>query len=262
MSGTSWGAVADWYDRLLADPDSYQSQVVLPGLLRLIENDGKLDKNDKFIDLACGQGFFSKAYLAAGAGEVVGSDISPELIDLARASVVGNKNISFHVASAHKQEFAKTGYFTRASIILALDNIRELPEAVAELTRVLVRGGRLYIVINHPAFRVIGGSSWGYDERKHVQYRRLEAYMSESSKKVVMNPGKTTEDGVGAGVTTTTFHRPMSTYVGALAQAGFAVTNMAEWVSHKKSERGPRSKAEDKARKEFPLFLAMSARKL
>lgn len=162
MSNTSWGEVADWYNRLLADPESYQSQVVLPGLFRMIEADGKLDISDKFIDIACGQGFFSKSYMAAGAGEVTGSDISPELITLARKNAEGERNISFHIAPAHKQEFAKTGYFSRASI----------------------------------------------------------------------------------------------------AQAGFAVTNMEEWISHKKSEKGPRSKAEDKARREFPLFLAIAARKL
>src|SRR3989344_5778441 len=246
---TSWDAVAGWYDRLLADPESYQSQVVLPGLMRLIEADGKLDKSDKFIDIACGQGFFSKSYLAAGAGEVVGSDISPELIDLARKSAEGQKDISFHVAPAHKQEFAKTGYFSRASIILALDNIRELQETVSEVARVLVRGGKLYIVINHPSFRIVGQSFWEYDSRKHIQYRRLDAYLSESSKKIVMNPGKVAS-GVG-GVATVTFHRPISAYVKALAQSGFAVTNMEEWISHKKSEKGPRAKAEDKARKEF-----------
>ncbi|MBI2075302.1 MAG: SAM-dependent methyltransferase, partial [Candidatus Harrisonbacteria bacterium] len=41
--------------------------------------------------------------------------------------------------------------------------------------------------------------------------------------------------------------------------AGFAVTDMEEWVSHRTSERGPRAKAEDRARREIPLFLAIKA---
>jgi hypothetical protein len=34
---------------------------------------------------------------------------------------------------------------------------------------------------------------------------------------------------------------------------------MEEWESHKKSQPGPRAKAEDQARKEIPLFLYLEA---
>ncbi len=40
-----------------------------------------------------------------------------------------------------------------------------------------------------------------------------------------------------------------------LAKHGFAVTRLEEWISNKKSQKGPRVTAEDKARKEIPLFL-------
>lgn len=36
---------------------------------------------------------------------------------------------------------------------------------------------------------------------------------------------------------------------------------MEEWISHKKSEKGPRQSAEDTARREFSLFLMLEARK-
>ncbi|MFM2357738.1 MAG: hypothetical protein RJA61_475, partial [Candidatus Parcubacteria bacterium] len=51
-------------------------------------------------------------------------------------------------------------------------------------------------------------------------------------------------------------------YVKNLANAGFAVVRLEEWISHKKSEVGPRQKAEDKARIEFPLFMCLECKPL
>lgn len=38
-------------------------------------------------------------------------------------------------------------------------------------------------------------------------------------------------------------------------------TGLEEWISDKKSQPGPRSESEDKARKESPLFLFIEAKK-
>jgi hypothetical protein len=47
-----------------------------------------------------------------------------------------------------------------------------------------------------------------------------------------------------------------------LGKNGFAVSRLEEWNSNRKSQPGPRSKAEDKARKEIPLFMFMEAIKI
>ncbi len=246
---TSWGKVAPWYDKLLeSDADTYQAKVVLPNLLRQMQ----IKVGDRVLDLACGQGFFARAYLEAGA-VVTGTDISAELIALAKTNA---PKATYHEARSDKLTFAKDNSYDKVSIVLALDNIRELEQTLEECARVLVPSGQLYIVINHPAFRIIGESSWGYDNRTHIQYRRLDAYLSESNKKVVMNPGKEKSEA------TVTFHRPISAYVKALRKTGLYVTDLEEWVSHRKSDKGPRASAENKARQEFPLFLSLVAHKI
>ncbi len=58
---------------------------------------------------------------------------------------------------------------------------------------------------------------------------------------------------------TVSFHRPLQGYVKNFVNAGFLLRRMEEWTSHKKSEPGPRQKAENQARKEFPLFLMIEA---
>jgi len=68
--------------------------------------------------------------------------------------------------------------------------------------------------------------------------------------------------GDAPGEFTISFNRPLQYYFKAINKAGMAVGRLEEWNSHKKSEAGPRAKAEDIARKEIPLFLMMEAIKV
>jgi hypothetical protein len=109
--------------------------------------------------------------------------------------------------------------------------------------------------MNHPAFRVMKKSSWGWDEEKKIQYRRVEEYLSESKERIQMHPGDRPKEY------TISFHRPLQYYFKSLNKSGFSVDKLEEWNSHKKSQPGPRAKAEDRARKEIPIFLFLEARK-
>lgn len=251
---TSWNSVAGWYDELLSDDDTYQAKVILPNLLRLLPAKGK-----KVIDIACGQGFFSKIYAKEGA-EVLGLDISPELIKIANKDVNDDlkDKLRFDIASADKLSPVKDNTFDAGMIILAIQNIKEMPETLIEASRVIKSGGTFVLVLNHPCFRIPQGSSWGFDEEKKVQYRRVDAYGIPFATKIDMNPGTKTDK---SKVQTISFHRPLQEYFKALGKAGFVVTGIEEWISHKKSQPGPRMEAEDLARKQFPMFLAITARK-
>lgn len=244
---TSWGGVADWYDELLSGEGTYQKELILPNLIRLLA----LKKSDTVLDLACGQGFFAREFAKSGA-KVVGADISPELIEIARKN---SKNIDFHVASADSLPFLKNGSIDRATIVLAIQNIENISAVFKEVARVLKEGGRLFLVLNHPAFRIPKKSEWGDDRERGVQYRRLDAYMTEFKVPIEMHPGDDPREK------TVSFHRPLQVYSKTLANAGFAITRIEEWTSNKKSQPGPRAKAENKARNEFPLFMMIEASK-
>jgi ubiquinone/menaquinone biosynthesis C-methylase UbiE len=241
---TSWGGVSDWYDEHLSEKDTYHEKVVLPNLLRLVDPKPGMS----ILDIACGQGFFAKHFLTKGAS-VTGVDIAPELIARAKKNAPSG---TFYVSPSHKLSMIKDQSIDHAVITLAIQNIKEVGETFQEIARVLKSGGSLTIVMNHPAFRIPRVSSWGYDDEAGIQYRRLDTYLSESQTEIDMHPGQ--KDGPK----TVSFHRPLQWYIKALTKHGLLIDRLEEWTSHKESV-GKRAKAENKARKEFPLFLALRA---
>ena len=245
---TSWGDVADWYDDYLEKTaDSYQERVIAPNLLRVLA----LKKGDRLLDIGCGQGFFTRKFADAGA-VVTGADISPELIARAREL---SPSLAFHVAPAQKLSFTKEKSFDFAVSVLAIQNMRDLQKVFAETARVLTQHGRFILVMNHPAFRIPQRSNWGWDESTKTQYRRLDGYLSESTVPILAHPGAKKSE------VTLSYHHSLQDIFKALNRAGFAVTRLEEWISHKKSGKGARQAAEDTARKEFPLFLMLEMRK-
>ena len=243
---TSWGKHAGWYSGVVEEKGSYQKDVILPGVLKMLG----LKNSAAVLDIACGEGFFTREFYKAGAN-ALGVDAGPELIEIAKKK--SPKEVLYRVADAKSLSFLNDGAFDAATIILALQNIDNIAPVLKEAHRILRKGGRMVVVLNHPVLRIPKLSAWGWDEGQRLQYRRLNGYMSELKLPIQMHPGDRPED------VTWSFHRPLQTYFKALNVAGFAIDDLEEWASVKKSQPGPKAKAEDRAREEFPMFLAIRA---
>ncbi len=257
---TSWGKVADWYDDYLSNEDSYHNAVILPNLLRLLDP----KKGERIVDVACGQGFFTEKVAESGA-EVTGVDISGELIAKAESRLKERENVSkklktkFVLSSADDLSALPAVSSDKAICVLAAQNIKELDTMFGECARVLKKGGKLFLVLNHPAFRVPKASDWHYEEKTTFggaprQGRVVYQYLSEGAFKIDMNPGSKIDKKY-----TLSYHRPLQVFVKWLSKRGFAITRLEEWGSHKKSVNGPKAKMEDNARKEIPLFMCIEA---
>jgi len=249
---TSWGKEFVWGE--------YQEDLILPNLIRLLEikpfDKAHGKQGDVILDLACGPGFFANEFSKKGA-KVAGVDISEELIKMAKKNY---PKIDFKTGLADKLPFFGDKSFDKAVIVLAIQNIENTQKVFEECGRLLKPKGKLFMVMNHPSFRILKHSSWGYDEEQKIQYRRIDRYLSELKEKIEMHPSANL--GRVPGGYTISFHRPLQFYFKALNKGGFAVSRLEEWNSHKRSERGPRAEAEDRARKEIPLFLMMEAIKV
>jgi ubiquinone/menaquinone biosynthesis C-methylase UbiE len=250
---TSWDRVADWYRELLGAEGTYQKELILPNLLRLMD----IRQGDAVLDLACGPGFFAREFAARGA-RVTGVDSSRKLIEAAGKNVPPEAGAKFFVSTAEKLPFIKEGTIDKIAIVLALQNIENVADVLRACAKVLAPDGRLAIVMNHPAFRVPKHSAWEWDAEKQVQYRRIDRYLSELKIGISMYPGAR-PGSARAREETISFHRPLQYYFKALCKAGFAVSALEEWNSNRTSEPGPRAKAEDLARKEIPMFICLIA---
>jgi ubiquinone/menaquinone biosynthesis C-methylase UbiE len=160
------------------------------------------------------------------------------------------------VGNAEDQKLLSGKTFDVVTVVLALQNMKNLDAAVKNMSRLLSPKGKVVLVLNHPAFRVPKKSAWGIDEDTKTQYRRVDAYMSDFEAKMDMTPGKKTNKEI-----TMTYHRPLQTYTKAFAKESLAIVKMEEWISHRTSV-GTHAKMENSARKEIPLFMCLVLKKI
>jgi len=254
-AATAWENVATWYDQMIDEQrNDHYANVIIPGTLRLLEP----FRDERILDVACGQGVISRELAELGC-TVVGVDASPSLISAAKARGRHLGDLCrFVVGDATKLAELKLppASFDKAACIMALANIDPLEPVMSALATLIKPDGKFVMIITHPAFRAHGQSSWQWDNQTGQQFRRIDGYLSNGSKPIQMHPGDKPD------VTTTSFHRPLQTYVRLLTEAGFTITGMQEWPALRVSQPGPRADAENRARREIPLFLAIKATRM
>lgn len=246
---TSWEPVADWYDKSVGkEGHYYHSRVIFPNLFKK----WKLKKGDLLLDLASGQGVLARQIPKDV--EYVGVDISHSLIKSAK-ELDKNPHHHFLIADITKEVSLPKKEFSHAICILALQNLENPEKALSLMSTSLKKGGKFALIINHPYFRIPRQTSWGVDDAKKLQYRRVDTYLSPLTIPIDAHPGK------GGGEKTFSHHFSLASLTSWLEKNGLAITAIDEWCSDKVSE-GSKAKMENRARNEFPLFMAVFGVKL
>lgn len=249
---TSWEGVSKWYNKAVGETGHYyHEKVVLPKLLSLLNL--KKDTNKYLLDLACGQGILSRHLPPSS--HYVGIDLSASLLRSAQEKNNNSKH-TFALSDITKPLPTSKKDFDLCTIILALQNIRDPLLALKNAAAHLASHGKLFIVMNHPCFRILRQSEWGVDLERKIQYRRINRYSTSFEVPIQSHPsqGEKSEE-------TLSFHHPLSQWTLWLKEAGFVIEEIQEWHSDKKST-GKHAKMEDVSRKEIPLFLCFVAKKL
>jgi SAM-dependent methyltransferase len=107
-------------------------------LLKQFASENKL--KGKMIDLGCGPGQTTKFLAENGATDILGTDLSPGMIDKAKQL---NPSLHFQTANMLKLDFPDQ-YFASAVAFYAIVHFNEeqLNTAFAEISRVLITGGQ------------------------------------------------------------------------------------------------------------------------
>lgn len=249
---TSWHKIGKWYDDNVGEQGHYYHRaIIIPNVLKLL--DLKEKSSACLLDLACGQGILSR-HLPPTVS-YTGLDVAPSLIQAAK-SYNKNKDYQFIIADVTKPLPIKKTDFTHATLILALQNIKDPLLVFQNASQHLMPGAKFVIVLNHPCFRIPRQSSWKVDEENKIQYRRIDRYMSPLEIPIQTNPGKGEKSEQSWS-----FHHPLSAYTQWLRETHFSIESIEEWCSDKVSE-GKAAKMENRSRQEIPLFMTLVATKL
>ncbi len=103
----------------------------------------------RFVDVGCGNGYVVRwAAAAAPRGRAVGLDASPEMIASARRASAAYPNAEFHLTAFPTHPLPRG----RWDAIFSMEVLYYLPDlatALAEITRLLVPGGRFANVVDY-----------------------------------------------------------------------------------------------------------------
>lgn len=255
-SDTSWQKVAKWYNESVGEKGLYFHQrIIFPKGLKLLQ----LSSSSRVLDLACGQGIFSKQI--PDSSKYLGFDLAEDLIHFARKNRTASPDqVKFEVADISQKLPLPPEKFTHAICILALQNIENFDGVIKNAAEALEKDGKFLIVINHPYFRIPRQTSWEIDKQKQLQYRRIDRYYSPLKIPINMNPGKSSQN-TSAQKLTWSFHHSLEDYSTSFQKNGFVIEKIEEWISDKTSQ-GPAAKMENRAREEFPMFMGILLRKI
>jgi SAM-dependent methyltransferase len=166
-----WEANARWWiDGFTDGVDAEYEEQILPLAAE------ELAGATRVLDIGCGEGQVARLAKRIGADLVVGIDPTWNQIRIASDRAGG-----IHVARAGADGLPfGDETFDMVVACLVFEHIREVDAAIAEVSRVLRRGGRFCFFLNHPLLQT-PGSGWIDDQilDPPEQYWRIGPYLVE-----------------------------------------------------------------------------------
>lgn len=144
LARDTYDQIADVFARR-AEDGPYNAHYDRPALLGLLPPVAGL----RVLDAGCGPGIYA-AWLVAQGAEVVGLDVSPRMVALARARL-GDRASILEADLAQPLTMLADASFDLILSALALDYVRDWAPLFSDFARVLRPCGRLVFSVVHPA---------------------------------------------------------------------------------------------------------------
>lgn len=193
------------------EPSSLSDFTARPVILALCEPVSGL----RVLDLGCGEGYCSRALRQQGAGEVLGIDLSQEMIAAARSQEAKDElGIRYEVGCATDLSMFNAGELDLVVAVFLFNylNTDQTQRCMAEIARILRPGGRFIFSVPHPAFPYMRQAEYPF-------YFQVEGtgYFSQRDRQF---PGRIWKRD-GSWLDVQLVHKTLEDYFDALKAAGF-----------------------------------------
>ncbi|HET7481014.1 MAG TPA: class I SAM-dependent methyltransferase [Rubrobacteraceae bacterium] len=222
----AWERKADFWDERMGDGNLFQRVLVGPATERLLG----IKPGERVLDVACGNGVFSRRLAALGA-RVVATDFSEKFIELARARTERagfDERVEYVMADATDEgRMLALGEKSFDAVVcnMALMDMPTIEPLLRAVRGLLRSDGRFVFSVQHPAFN--SNAIRLSLEEEDRDGALIETYSVKVSGYLNVPPGP------GAGmpgepVPHPYFHRPLSELFGACFSAGFVIDGLEE----------------------------------
>ena len=220
----AWEKNAKWWSDRFGEGNDFHLNLVAPPVEKLLD----IQSDDCVLDIACGNGAFSRRMVDLGA-QVVGIDFSTSFIACARER--GGKyesSIDYHVIDATNTEQMLSlgkGQFSAAVANMALMDMSDIEPLAKCLPQLLKPGGRFVFSIMHPCFNNPDTRMAMEEEDRDGQIVttrtvKIGRYLTSFSSQGV--------GIVGQPVSQTYFHRPMQELLHPFLAQGLLLSGLEE----------------------------------
>lgn len=179
------------------------SYIERPGIIRAI---GDKLKGKKIFEAGCGPGILAE-YLVHEGAVVVGFDVSPKMIELARKRVPEHATFFVH-DMAGPLPLDHSGEFDLVVASLSIDYVKDWSIPLKEFYRLLKPSGRFIFTIQHPT----ASYNW-YNPPTAFGVHYVESVWKEFTEEPVVVPD---------------YYRSISEVINPLVCAGFRIVNLED----------------------------------
>jgi len=210
---TSWGPIASGYNDSMGDTGDYSHrQTIDPPLFELAG-----DVTGKAVyDVGCGNGYIARRMVREGASEVWASDISEEMVALAKTRYPST-GITYSVRDAARFDGIPTGHFDLVVMNMVIHLLADIEALARGIHSLLKPGGRFVFSTDHPL--------------RYVAYKAIDAYdvdiVGEYEEYLTERPIKTYSAWSGRE-DLNMYSRPFGAYLNACGRNGLYVREVRE----------------------------------
>ena len=215
-----WDALATFWDENVEAGATWQEHLIHPAVERLL----LVEPGDRVLDIACGNGAFSRRIVELG-GRVLATDFSEAMLERARAH---GGDVEYRVADATREDellaLGERGLFDGVVSNMAIMDMETIEPMAAAASHLLKPAGRFVFSTLHPAFNSGDARPTleiDVENSATEEYSvRVSSYGRSAASKGIGVPGQPVEQWY--------FHRPLQMILEPFFEHGFALDGLEE----------------------------------